>query len=70
VFSGRRGIHCWVCDDEAREINNEIRAAITDYCNLPTGNDKGEKLQLNGPLHPMLKRAYKIIDRNFEQIII
>jgi DNA primase small subunit len=71
VFSGRRGIHCWVCDDEARSMNNEMRAAVTEYCNLGVGNELTGKMHLSYPLHPTLKRAYEYLFPNkFEEIII
>jgi DNA primase small subunit len=31
VYSGRRGIHCWIADERARQMNNEQRKAIVSY---------------------------------------
>ena len=63
VFSGRRGIHCWVCDDHARDMNNEMRAAVTEYINLGVGNELAGRLNISYPLHPMLDRAYKYLSK-------
>jgi len=54
VFSGRRGVHAWVCDPEARNMNNEMRGAIANYINIGLGNEKADKLHLKEPLHPHL----------------
>ena len=31
IYSGRRGVHCWVCDQTARESQSTIRQAIVEH---------------------------------------
>ena len=40
VFSGRRGMHLWVCDERARNMADSLRKSIMEYLHLVTGNDK------------------------------
>ena len=40
VYSGRRGVHLYVCDDDAMNLNNEQRSAITDFLKYDTSEDK------------------------------
>lgn len=70
VFSGRRGVHCWVCDPEARNMNNDMRGAIANYINIGLGNEKSDRLRLQAPLHPHLVRAYNDLKPHFVSIII
>uniref|UniRef100_A0AC35FGY5 DNA primase n=1 Tax=Panagrolaimus sp. PS1159 TaxID=55785 RepID=A0AC35FGY5_9BILA len=59
VFSGRRGIHCWVVDETARKLDNTGRAAVADYLSLIAGTKKVEIDQ--NFTHPMLEDAYSTI---------
>lgn len=31
IYSGRRGVHCWVCDEGARGMGNEARGSVAGY---------------------------------------
>ncbi|KAI5655344.1 hypothetical protein M9H77_32531 [Catharanthus roseus] len=73
VYSGRRGVHCWVCDGKARRLNNEQRAAIADYFRVYKGNENSQKkVSLVGPaLHPFLVRSYtEVLKKFFEEKLL
>ena len=57
VYSGRRGIHCWVCDARARTMTNEVRSAVADYLG-PKLNAATGRLHVSIPMHPTLSEAY------------
>ncbi|XP_059276334.1 uncharacterized protein LOC132030639 [Lycium ferocissimum] len=67
VYSGRRGVHCWVCDGKARRLTNEQRAAIVEYFRVYKGNENSsKKVSLVGPaLHPFLVRSYTEVLKDY-----
>lgn len=69
VFSGRRGLHCWVCDERARKMTDEQRAAIANYFCVYKGQEKGlVKLALGLEDHPAVARAYEILENAFVNV--
>ena len=71
VFSGRRGIHCWICDDFGRGMKGEVRASIMDYLSVNLGNEmNSNRVSLPDKIHPALKRAFSIIGNRFKEIVI
>ncbi|CAO1378370.1 unnamed protein product [Diamesa tonsa] len=72
VFSGRRGIHCWVCDKAARHLNTKGRSAVAEYLQVSTsgGEGKATRVMLNDKQHFSIKRSRAIIDPYFNEIII
>ncbi|KAJ8603029.1 hypothetical protein CTAYLR_001586 [Chrysophaeum taylorii] len=68
VYSGRRGVHCWVCDRVARELTNEARTALVSYCSLARSSDHAAAL--TWPLHPSLARAFDIVEPIFARDVV
>lgn len=67
MFSGRRGIHCWVCDKVARHMNTKNRSAVAEYLNIFTAQSK---VIIGDRMHHSIKRAYRIVEPHFEDIIV
>ncbi|OIR57472.1 MAG: DNA primase catalytic subunit [Amphiamblys sp. WSBS2006] len=69
VFSGRRGIHCWVSDERACVLENRARKALCSYIDLRRGLS-GRTALFGNPTHPIITRALRAIDTRFEEIIL
>lgn len=66
VFSGRRGVHCWVCDKRARSLNPAARSAVAEYLHLIRGGAYSKKkVILRHKTHPSIERALGIIKSVF-----
>ena len=70
VFSGRRGVHCWVSDDAARRMTQAERACIIE--NLSLIAKKGDsRVDLTDPLLPRFEQLYqRVLVRFFEARVL
>ncbi|KDE08325.1 DNA primase small subunit [Microbotryum lychnidis-dioicae p1A1 Lamole] len=66
VYSGRRGIHCWISDAAAVNMNDEQRRAIVNYLEVI----KGKKLELRRPLHPSMQRSLDLLKPYFARVVL
>ncbi|XP_035013970.1 DNA primase small subunit [Hippoglossus stenolepis] len=68
VYSGRRGVHCWVCDEAARKLSVAARSAVAEYLSLVKGGDETvKKVVLTHPLHPLIEEALAVVEKYFPQ---
>ena len=66
VFSGRRGVHCWVSDARARALAPDQRSAVAEYINIARNKD-GNAMKTQ---HPNWKRAYQSLASLFVPVIL
>lgn len=69
VYSGRRGVHCWVSDKAARRLSNEQRSAVADYMTVVQGGAGRSRAELNfrgaDELHPAVQKAHDVCEYYF-----
>ena len=69
VYSGRRGVHIWVCDKRARMLSDTIRSAILSYFSVVKGGaEQAKKVSLH-EIHPSIRRSIEIIKPFFLGIL-
>ncbi|GAB0201292.1 DNA primase small subunit [Grus japonensis] len=67
VYSGRRGVHCWVCDDAVRKWSPALRAAAVEYLTLVKGGaETVKKVNLSESIHPFIRRSVSVVEKYFE----
>ncbi|XP_065275570.1 DNA primase small subunit [Emys orbicularis] len=68
VYSGRRGVHCWVCDDSVRKWSCAMRAAAVEYLTLVKGGSETvKKVNLTDPIHPFISHSLSLVEPYFEE---
>ncbi|KAL3315728.1 primase, DNA, polypeptide 1 (49kDa) [Cichlidogyrus casuarinus] len=69
VYSGRRGVHCWVCDQAARTLDASARTAVAEYLSVVKPMTSRKTLTSNKPLHPSIEAAFEKLYPRFLRYI-
>ncbi|XP_058945916.1 DNA primase small subunit [Pocillopora verrucosa] len=71
VYSGRRGVHCWVCDESARKLSQNARSAVAEYLSVIKGGENQlKKVNLHSPYHPYISKSLEILEAHFVDLVI
>ncbi|EDO37404.1 predicted protein, partial [Nematostella vectensis] len=71
VYSGRRGVHCWVCDETARKLSQSGRSAVAEYLTIIKGGEnQAKKVNIREPYHPFIKRSLSLVKKYFNDIVL
>ncbi|KAK7924273.1 p48 polypeptide of DNA primase [Apiospora marii] len=71
VYSGRRGIHAWVCDKKVRTMDDQKRRAVANYLEVIKGGAQGgKKVNLRRPLHPHISRSLDLLAPYFQTDVL
>uniref|UniRef100_A0ABM5FND9 DNA primase n=1 Tax=Pogona vitticeps TaxID=103695 RepID=A0ABM5FND9_9SAUR len=68
VYSGRRGVHCWVCDDSVRKWSSALRSAAIEYLTVVKGGEEMvKKVTLPDNIHPFIRKSIDVVKNYFEE---
>ncbi|XP_028929863.1 DNA primase small subunit [Ornithorhynchus anatinus] len=71
VYSGRRGVHCWVCDASARKLSPAVRSGIVEYLSLVKGGrEMVKKVHVGEKVHPFVRRSVSLVEDYFEDYAV
>lgn len=63
AFSGRRGAHAWVCDERARNLDDQQRRDLLEYITV-------QPRTVQRPFHPMVKRSFDLCANRFRSVVL
>ena len=62
VYSGRRGIHCWIVDESVRKLSSQARSSVSEYLTCVKGGENcAKKVNLGMNMHPSLRYFFDIL---------
>lgn len=76
VYSGRRGLHLWIMDYEARTLGDNERTKVMDFLNLCKNRNCETRLNTNNgntclsrPLNPFIEDSLSITAKYFNDLL-